>query len=114
MSAKKRKLDVPVLFWVSDAEMEAIQQKMAQFGTKNLSADLRKMAVDGYVVQLDLPELKELVSLLRRSSNNLNQLTRRVHETGRIYDADLEDIAQRQEQLWEGVKEILTQLSRLS
>ena len=110
MSAKKRKRDVPVLFWVSDAEMEAIQQKMAQFGTKNLSAYLRKMAVDGYVVQLDLPELKELVSLLRRSSNNLNQLTRRVHETGRIYDADLEDIAQRQEQLWEGVKEILTQL----
>ena len=102
MSAKKRKRDVPVLFWVSDAEMEAIQQKMAQFGTKNLSAYLRKMAVDGYVVQLDLPELKELVSLLRRSSNNLNQLTRRVHETGRIYDADLEDIAQRQEQLWEG------------
>ena len=96
MSAKKRKRDVPVLFWVSDAEMEAIQQKMAQFGTKNLSAYLRKMAVDGYVVQLDLPELKELVSLLRRSSNNLNQLTRRVHETGRIYDADLEDIAQRQ------------------
>ena len=53
---------------------------MAQFGTKNLSAYLRKMAVDGYVVQLDLPELKELVSLLRRSSNNLNQLTRKVHE----------------------------------
>lgn len=44
--------------------------------------------MDGYVVQLDLPELKELVSLLRRSSNNLNQLTRKVHETGRIYDAD--------------------------
>ena len=105
---------MPVLFWVSDVDMEAIQQKMAQFGTKNLSAYLRKMAVDGYVVQLDLPELKELVSLLRRSSNNLNQLTRRVHETGRIYDADLEDIAQRQEQLWEGVKEILHQLSRLS
>ena len=64
-------------------------------GTKNREAYLRKMALDGYVVQLDLPELKELVSLLRRSSNNLNQLTRRVHETGRVYDADLEDIAQR-------------------
>ena len=108
MSSPKRKRDVPVLFWVSADEMELIQQKMAQFGTKNLSAYLRKMAVDGYVVQLDLPELKELVSLLRRSSNNLNQLTRKVHETGRIYDVDLEDISQRQEQLWEGVKEILT------
>ena len=115
MSSPKRKRDVPVLFWVSADEMELIQQKMAQFGTKNLSAYLRKMAVDGYVVQLDLPELKELVSLMRRSSNNLNQLTRKVHETGRrVYDADLEDISQRQEQLWDGVKEILTRLAKLS
>ena len=114
MSAKKRKRDVPVLFWVSDAEMEAIQQKMAQFGTKNLSAYLRKMAVDGYVVQLDLPELKELVSLMRYSSNNLNQLARRAHETGRIYDADLEDISRRQEALWDGVHQVLTQLAKLS
>ena len=105
----KRKRDVPVLFWVSAAEMEAIQKKMAQFGTKNLSAYLRKMAVDGYVVQLDLPELKELVSLLRRSSNNLNQLTRKVHETGRIYDADLEDISQRQEQQKSSVLQKLKQ-----
>ena len=96
MSSPKRKRDVPVLFWVSADEMELIQQKMAQFGTKNLSAYLRKMAVDGYVVQLDLPELKELVSLMRRCSNNLNQLTRKVHETGRIYDVDLEDISQHQ------------------
>ena len=80
----KRTRNVPVLFWVSPQEMELIRQKMAQFGTDNLSAYLRKMAIDGYVLQLDLPELKELVSLLRRSSNNLNQLTRRVHETGRF------------------------------
>lgn len=54
---------------------------------------------------------KELVSLLCQSNNNLNQLTRRGDETGRIYDADLEDLSQRQEQLWEGVQAILTQLS---
>lgn len=113
MSSPKRKRDLPVLFWVSADEMELIQQKMAQFGTKNLSAYLRKMAVDGYVVQLDLPELKELVSLLRRSSNNLNQLTRRVHETGRIYDADLEDLRQGQEKLWEAAEHILSALAAL-
>ena len=110
----KRKRDVPVLFWVSAEELELIHQKMQQYGTENLSAYLRKMALDGYVVKLELPEMKELVSLMRRSSNNLNQLTRKVHETGRVYNADLEDISQRQEQLWEGVKEILTQLSKLS
>ena len=110
----KRKRDVPVLFWVSTEEQELIRQKMEQYGTENMSAYLRKMALDGYVVKLDLPELKELVSLMRRSSNNLNQLTRKVHETGRIYDADLDDISQRQEQLWEGIREILAQLSQLS
>lgn len=87
---------------------------MQKFGTRNREAFLRKMALDGYVVKLDLPELKELISLLRYSSNNLNQLTRRVHETGRIYEADLENISQRQEQLWEGVKKILATLSRVT
>ena len=101
-------------FRVSPEELALIEKKMSQLGTNNREAYLRKMALDGHVVQLDLPELKELVSLLRRSSNNLNQLTRKVHETGRIYDVDLEDISQRQEQLWDGVKEILTQLSKLS
>ncbi len=70
-------------------------------------------ALDGYVVRLELPELREMVSLLRRSSNNLNQLTRRVHETGRIYDADLEDLRQGQEKLWEAAEHILSALAAL-
>lgn len=114
MSAPNRKREVQVNFRVSPQELEMIEQKMAQLGTSNREAYLRKMALDGYVVKLELPELKELVSLMRYSSNNLNQLTRRVHETGRIYDADLEDISQRQEQLWAGIREILTRLAKLS
>ena len=94
-------------------ELQMIHQKMEQFGTTKFSACVRKMAIDGYVVKLELPELKELVSLLRYSSNNLNQLTRRVHESGRIYDADLEDIQQNQERLWSAAQEILDKLSKL-
>ena len=82
MTAPKRKRDVQLNFRVSPEELALIEQKMAQLGTKNREAYLRKMALDGYVVRLELPELKELVSLMRYSSNNLNQLTRRVHETG--------------------------------
>ena len=114
MTAPKRKREMQLNFRVSPEELALIEQKMAQLGTKNREAYLRKMALDGYVVRLELPELKELVSLMRRSSNNLNKLTRRVHETGRIYDADLEDISQRQEALWDGVHRILTQLAKLS
>ena len=114
MSAAKRKREVQVNFRVSPEELALVEQKVSQLGTVNREAYLRKMALDGYVVKLDLPELKELVSLMRYSSNNLNQLTRKVHETGRVYDADLEDISQRQEQLWDGVQKILAQLSKLS
>ena len=114
MTAPKRKREVQLNFRVSPEELAMIEQKMAQLGTSNREAYLRKMALDGYVVRLELPELKELVSLMRYSSNNFNQLTRRVHETGRIYDADLEDISQRQEALWDGVHKILTQLAKLS
>ena len=98
---------------MTPVELQAIQKKMEQFGTTNFSAFVRKMAIDGYVVKLELPELKELVSLLRYSSNNLNQLTRRVHESGRIYEADLEDIHQNQERLWSAAQEILDKLSKL-
>ena len=114
MSAPKRKREVQLNFRVSPEELALIEQKMAQLGTTNREAYLRKMALDGYVVRLELPELKELVSLMRYSSNNLNQLARRAHETVRIYDADLEDISRRQEALWDGVHQVLTQLAKLS
>ena len=103
-----RKRTVQLHFMVTEHERELIRQKMSQLCTKNLGVYLRKMAVDGYIVQLDLPELSELLSLLRRTSNNINQVARRVHETGNIYDTDLEDILQKQKELWDGVNEILS------
>ena len=100
-------------FYVSEKEMEQIRMKMEQYSTNNLSAYLRKIAIDGYVVNLELPELGEMVSLLRRSSNNLNQLTKRVHETGRFYDADLEDLRRDYDGLWEAAQKILRSLAKI-
>lgn len=108
-----RKRSVQLHFMVTEHERELIRQKMAQLGTQNLGVYLRKMAVDGYIVKLDLPELQELLSLLRRTSNNINQVARRVHHTGNVYDTDMEDILQKQEELWAGVNELLAKLSGL-
>ena len=109
-----RKRTVQLHFMVTEHERDLIRQKMEQLGTNNLGVYLRKMAVDGYVVKLDLPELRELLSLLRRTSNNINQVARRVHQTVNVYDTDLEDILQKQEELWAGVNEILAQLNEVS
>ena len=105
--------EVQLKFRVTPEERALIEQKMAQLGTTNMAAYLRKMAIDGFVINLELPELREMVSLLRRSSNNLNQLTRRVHETGRVYDADMDDLRQSQERLWDAAQKILTSLAKI-
>lgn len=109
----KRQREVQLKFRVSPEERDVIEQKMAQLGTTNMAAYLRKMALDGYMVNLELPELREMVSLLRRSSSNLNQLTRRVHETGRFYDADLEELRQSYDGLWDAAQKILTSLAKI-
>ena len=92
----KRKRDIQLKFRVTPQEREMIETKMAQFGTTNMAAYLRQVANDGFVVKLHPPGLREPVALLRYSSNNLNPPTRRPHETGRIYEADLKDIQQNQ------------------
>ena len=105
--------EVQLKFRVTPEERALIEQKMAQLGTTNMAAYLRKMAIDGFVINLELPELREMVSLLRRSSNNLNQLTRRVHETGRFYGADLDELRQSYDSLWDAAQKILASLAKI-
>ena len=109
----KRKRNIVIRFRVAPEEREMIESKMAQFGTTNMAAYLRKISIDGYVVRLDLPELREMVSLLRRSSNNLNQIAKRVNETSRIYDADIDCLKENQEKIWSAANGILTQLANI-
>ena len=86
------KRDQDVHFLASKEEVERIHQKMDELGIRSMGAYLRKMALDGYCINLDLQDVKAMVSLLRICSNNLNQYTRRANETGSVYAADVEDL----------------------
>ena len=110
---ENRKRNVQLHFMVTEHERSLIDIKMEQLGTKNMGAYLRKMAIDGYVIHLDLSDIRELVTLLRRTGNNLNQLTKRVHETGNIYGEDIEDLRQSYDKLWDMTGEILSRLSAI-
>lgn len=106
-----RSRNVQIIFWVSEAEKSMIEEKMAQADMTNLSAYLRRIAIDGMIVRLELPELKEMVSLLRYASNNINQIARRMNESGRVYGTDLDQVIQNQEQLWDMANGILVKLA---
>lgn len=107
------KRDQDVHFLASKEEVERIRQKMEEIGIRSMGAYLRKMALDGYCINLDLQDVKTLVSLLRICSNNLNQYAKRANETGNIYAADIQDLEERLEEIWIGMKEILVRLSSI-
>ena len=71
------------------------------------------MAIDGMVIRLDMPEIKELMKLLRRANANINQIAKHMHETGRVYDTDLEEILGYQKEIYKGQNELLTRLAKL-
>lgn len=105
--------EISLHFWATKQERDLILHNMALSGSTNLSAFLRKMAIDGMVIRLDMPELQELLRLLRKANANINQIAKHLHETGHIYDADLEEIRGYQKEINGQMNELLTQLSKL-
>lgn len=107
------KRDQDVHFLASKEEVERIHQKMDEIGIRSMGAYLRKMALDGYCINLELQDVKALVSLLRICSNNLNQYAKKANETGNIYEVDIKDLQDRLEEIWLEMKEILVHLSSI-
>lgn len=105
--------DKEVHFVMSEEELRRMRLKMEELGIRSQSAYLRKMALDGYSIKLDLQDVKAMVSLLRRCSNNLNQYAKRANETGSIYKEDVRDLQVRLDEIWDIGKEILLRLSSI-
>ncbi len=95
----KRKRDISLRFRVTPEELELLKARMASVGTGNLEAFLRKMALDGILVKLDMAEIREMISLMRYMGNNVNQIAKRLNESGKYYDTDIEDVIKNQKRL---------------
>ena len=114
MKAGQNKKTVRVEFVMSEQDAELVKGRMAELGITNLSAFLRKMAVDGYIIHLDMGDIQEMVRLLRICSNNLNQYAKRANETGSVYAADVEDLRTRLDGLWDGMDKLLRGFANIS
>ena len=98
---------------VTDEERNRILDKMYGMGIHSLSAYIRKMALDGYCLNLDLPQLRRMSYLLQNCSNNLNQVAKRVNESNQLYAADIEDLRQRLDELIDIGRQSLSKLAEL-
>lgn len=110
---KKTDRTVGLFTKVSPEEKAFIEQKMTEAGTDNLRAYLRKMALDGYIVNLDMTCVREMVLLLRFISSNVNQIARRVNGTHNIYAEDVEDLRNGYADIWSALKPLLEKFNSL-
>lgn len=111
MSKKKRRRAISIQFYVSESEQELIYQRMEEVGTSNLSAFIRKQALNGYVLHVDLTPVKELVSLQRRCANNMNQIAIGVNTYGGIYPNEIKALQKDYESLWQPLSDLIKQLA---
>ena len=110
MKKPKRARDIPLYVRVSQAEFDLIQERMSEVGTKNMAAFVRKMVLNGYVLHVDLAPVKELVSLQKRCSNNLNQVAIHANTYG-VYQSEITALQKDYNKLWERVSDVLNQLA---
>lgn len=98
---------------LSENERKQIKEKMEICNIKNMSAYILKMAIDGMIINLNMPELKEISRLLRYNGNNINQIAKRLNEGKSVYASDIADIKEKQMQITDMVREIYLKLSKI-
>ena len=103
-----RKRNIQVKFYVTAEEKELMEQKMAQLQTKRIGAYLRKMAIDGYIIQVDTTDIKEMTKALGSIGRNINQIAKRVNAGGGAYKADMQEIQERLDEIWQLQRRILS------
>lgn len=107
------RLNEKLKFRISAEEVERIKVKMEDAGILNMSAYIRKMALDGICIRVDLGDVRQLVILLRRCSNNLEQYARKANETGSVYAAEIANLQNRLDEIWELTRQSLARLATI-
>ena len=108
---KKRRSSVHLHVMVSEDEQALIQERMDEAGIRNMGAYMRKMALNGYVLHVDLSPVRELVSLQQRCSNNLNQVAIQANTYGGIYPEEIAALKKAYEALWDPLSDLLKKLA---
>lgn len=110
---ENRKRNVQIIIRVTEEERALIAEKMQQIPTLNLSAYARKILIDGYIITLDLQEVKGHTAQLQKIGVNINQIAKRINETGRIYADDMDEIKRAMEEVWRLERRLLLQFKSL-
>ena len=100
----ERKRAIQLKLWVDENEKELIEEKMKILGTRNFGAYARKMLIDGYIIKVDYSEQRKLAAEVNKIGVNINQVCKRINETGRAFSEDVAELKSRMEDVWQLLK----------
>jgi alkyl hydroperoxide reductase subunit AhpC len=103
-----RKRNIQMKFWVTEDEKRLIDEKMKLLPTQRYGAYLRKMAIDGYIIYMDTTDIKAFTAELSAIGRNINQIAKRLNAGGPAYQADIAEIRERLEEIWQLQRRILS------
>jgi uncharacterized protein (UPF0297 family) len=106
----ERKRDIQMKFYVTEEEKRLIEDKMKLLPTQRYGAYLRKMAIDGYIIYTDTANIKEFTGELKGIGRNINQIAKRLNSGAPAYEADISEIRERLDQIWQLQRRILSSL----
>ena len=95
-----RKRTVQIKFRVTEAERDLILEKMKMIPTDNMSEYLRKIAIDGYIIQVYHTDIKSMTAEIQKIGVNVNQIAKRANATGNVYQEDIEEIKGVLAEIW--------------
>jgi len=105
--ATQNRNNVQIIVRVTEEEKAFIQRKMALLKTENMSAYIRKIAIDGYIINVDHTDIKNHAAQLQRIGNNVNQIVKRMNQTGSLYRADVEEVKKILHDIWLSERRLL-------
>ena len=105
---ENRKRNIQIKFYVTEEEKQLIERKMAQLPTQRIGAYLRKMAIDGYIIYTDTSDIKAFTTELSAIGRNINQIAKKLNAGGPAYQADMDEIRERLDQIWQLQRRILS------
>ena len=103
-----RKRNIQMKFYVTEDEKRLIDERMKLLQTQRYGAYLRKMAINGYIIYTDTTEIKAFTSELSAIGRNINQIAKRINAGGPAYQADMDEIREKLDEIWQLQRRILS------
>ena len=85
---------------VTEYEYQLILERMKQSGSASLREFVVDSATNGFLINVDYSDIKDLAYEINRIGNNINQIAHKINSEGSIYKTEIEEVQDNVDKIW--------------